>query len=230
MARGEPLAQLITDTRAELGYSLKANHGPANDDLIRARLRSAQETLWYEHEWPFLQVRPSITLEANKRFYEVPEGITWEGINRVELEWNRTFYDLDYGIGPEQYSAFDSAAGEVSFPVERWEMILDGGQEWIEFWPMPANAGDRVDFYGKRKLDPFTDDAHTSTLDGRLLVLSAATTLANSRDDREMLGVRAAEHLRRVLAANVKMKYVSPTFLGGRRVSPREPGRIITPR
>ena len=80
MARGTSLGQLVTDLRAEVGHSLQPNLGKATRDVFINMLQRTQRRLWEDYSWPFLRITLDITINAGQRYYDVPDGLTFERI------------------------------------------------------------------------------------------------------------------------------------------------------
>lgn len=185
MARGTNLVRLIDMLRAEVKASLNPAHNRQAHDPHVHHLQQAQQDLWEDYEWPFLDINRDVQLLSGTYLYDPPTDLGLEGIRCVEVRWGGVWVPLQRGIGPEQYSLYDSALGEQSWPVERWR-ISEGDQ--IEVWPSPSDTGTVSDtegylrFTGKKKLDVLVDDDDRCTLDDRLIVLLAATNLVKGED------------------------------------------------
>ena len=79
------------------------------------------------------------------------------------------------------YSLYDPDNNVVGFPIQRYK--YDEIQQALEIWPLTSIAT-RVLARGQIKLPPLTDDAHTSLLDGTLVVMfAAAHILARQQDE-----------------------------------------------
>lgn len=202
MARGATLASLLTDLRAELKISLDPAHNIQVRDLQVYRLQRIQETLWDDYTWPHLRVYRYLVPTANQRYYDITGCLKQDNtgalvaagdmkIDRVIKLWIRdgsVWRPMDTGIGEENFNAWNSETGEVSWPPRRWA-VAEGDQ--IEFWPVPGLTGDPtnqlniVRVHGVRNLAPLTDDQHTADLDNRLLVLAAAAEMMAGDDGKK---------------------------------------------
>lgn len=230
MARGVALSVLVTDLRAELRQSLNVAHQSEWDGILKRYLGQAQRLLWLAHEWPFLTLTKTFTLTAAEPFYAVPAGVTFEGIREVQLVWDRNYQKMEYGIGVDDYSIFDSFAtpAETHTPPVKWEYRLDDtGAEKIELWPVPdTTAGPYyVRILAKRALAAFAADNDVCTLDGDLLVLEAAAQLLESRNTKDAGTARAKANsmLDLVRGHNAKLRSVSPGRQPPARLSPPFP-------
>ena len=177
MARGTSLGQLIDDLRAEVGHSLQPNLGKATRDVFINMLQRTQRRLWEDYSWPFLRIRRDITIAAGQRYYDVPDDLVFERIERMETKHGDYWTKLEYGITAEHYNQHDSDRGVRSSPIRRYD-AYENNQ--IELWPIPANNSDAatgtdsVRVHGIRNLSQFTAEADTADLDDQLIVLYAA--------------------------------------------------------
>lgn len=188
MARGTTLIKLLDMLRAEIKASLNPAHNQqVRDEHVNA-LQQAQREIWEDYDWPLLRVERQQALVAGQRIYAPPSDIDIDHITRVEVRWGGSWLALPEGIGAEEYSLWDSALDERSWPVARWR-IYEGEQ--IEVWPVPADAGQASDLEGylritgKKKLSRLVDDDDTADLDDRLIVLRASLRYLK-QDDRKL--------------------------------------------
>jgi hypothetical protein len=178
MPRGVALSSLVTQLRAEVRRSTNVSVGVDDLDNVKQVLRRVQETLYDEHDWPFLRFLTTKTLSAGSRYYDLPDGLTSDQIEQVSFLWNGTWQPVSRGIGFDEYSIFDPDADERSDPVLRWDLRSTAlNAEQIEVWPLPASNGNKLGFQGKRDLGPLIADSDISTLDDKLIVLYAAAEL-----------------------------------------------------
>jgi hypothetical protein len=176
MATGLALETLVVDLRAELRQSVSPAHGANALSSDKVILRRVQEQLWLDHAWPHLRVQRDVSLAAGQRYYDFPDDLDLMRVERVCVRWSGIWHDLQRGIGPEQYNAFNSDAGIRADPVWRWR---PWEETQFEVWPIPvADDLQVLRFDGIRSLNPLVDDADTCDLDGRLIVLVAAAELA----------------------------------------------------
>ena len=117
MARGTSLGQLIEDLRAEVGHSLQPNLGKATRDVFVNMLVRTQRRLWEDYSWPFLRVRRDIEIQAGQRYYNVPDDLVFERIEKVETKHGDYWTKLIYGIGADQYNQHDSDRDVRSSPL-----------------------------------------------------------------------------------------------------------------
>ncbi|MDV2964527.1 hypothetical protein RZ532_00945 [Nitratireductor aquimarinus] len=227
MARKRTLLTLLQDFRAEIG----ASGNPAHNSSVREAhvriLQRTQELLWESTNWPHLRVRRYANLQAGERYYDTPEDMPIERVERIDVRDGDEWCRLHYGISNGDYSTFDSFKDERSWPVERWQIYED---EMVEFWPIPASnteegSGDgTIRFTGIRALKPLVKDTDRADLDDRLIVLHAAAEhLASRGDAKAPLIAKAADKRLRSLTSNMsKIKQFS-LFGAGRQSERREP-------
>lgn len=177
MARGTTLIKLLDMLRAEIKVSLNPAHNQqVRDEHVNA-LQQAQNEVWEDFDWPTLRIERQQALFAGQRLYSPPADIGIDRIEKVEVRWGGSWMELPEGIGAQEYSLWDSALDERSWPIARWR-IYEGEQ--IEVWPIPADAGTASDLEGYlrvtgiKKLGRLVDDSDTADLDDRLIVLRAS--------------------------------------------------------
>lgn len=177
MARGKTLSSLLNDLRAETRRSQNVAHNTQAREAQVELLQRTQERLWHDFDWPHLRVRREIELQAGQRYYQPPEDLDIDRIEKLEVRYAETWLRLDPGIDSRHYAQWDSDLGFRSWPVRRWRIEED---EQIELWPIPDSDTDSVSLEGTlratgiRKLRPLIDNNDVADLDNRLIVLYAA--------------------------------------------------------
>ena len=197
MARNVTLGELIDDLRAEAGHSLQANLGTAMREVLVKVLQRQQKRLWDDYDWAFLRVKRNILTQNGQRYYDLPNDMKLENIERVEFKWGDQWTPLTSGIDGSHYSEFDSDKDIRSMPVYRWQ---PSENDQFEVWPIPsqnANAtslSGAIRFTGKRDLSPLVAQSDQADLDDTLLVLySAAEILSREKADDAKLKLSMAE-------------------------------------
>jgi hypothetical protein len=191
MARGTTLGKLLTDLRAECGVSLNPAHSPQDRDSYVNLLQRTQDTLWQDFAWPHLRVDRMIDVQAGQRYYDMPQDIDIDRIERIQVRTDSRYFDLHWGITADHYAAFDSEANVRSWPPQRVQIVED---EMLEIWPIPDSNFDaltldgRIKITGIRKLKPLVATDDRADLDDRLLVLFAAAEYKAGRgaDDAQI--------------------------------------------
>lgn len=206
MARNKPLLSLLQDYRAEIRASTNAAHNTSARETQVRLLRRVQETLWEDYDWPHMRVTRYVDLQAGQRYYQPPEDLSLDRLEKIEVRYGQLWVPLCHGIDASHYSTWDSELDERSWPVERWEVHED---REFELWPIPADNADPVSLEGRLKLEgirnlrPLVADDDLADLDDRLIVLfAAAETLAASGAQDAPLKLKAAQDRKASLTQN----------------------------
>jgi hypothetical protein len=227
MARGKTLGELIDDVRAEAGHSLQLNMGTAMRDVLIKIIQRQQERLWEDYDWPFLRVDRDVLAQAGQRYYDFPQDLSIERLERVRFKWGDRWHPMEYSIDDCHLELHDSDRDVRAWPVERWQ---EYGTNQIEVWPIPSMNGSAavldgaIRFTGIKKLAPLVSDGDQADLDSTLIVLySAAEILAREKANDAGLKLQLAErHYTRVKGRNAKRTTFSMVGGGDVRV-PRGP-------
>lgn len=185
MARKSTFEAIRNDFRAECRLSLNAAHNTQDAARQVIVLQRTQEWLWRDFDWPHLRVDRFIELQAGQRYYDMPEDLDIDRIQRVAVRHDNIYCDLRAGIHEEQYAVFDSDLDARSWPVMRWQITED---EQVEVWPIPNGNYDpdtlngRIKITGIRQLQPFVAESDRADLDDRLIVLYAAAEYLAAKD------------------------------------------------
>lgn len=193
MARKRPLVELLDKFRATCRLSLNPAHGAQTRDLDVKLLQNTQELLYDDYNWPHLSVERQMPAQAGQRFYGPPADVSIDAIDHIEFRYGTEWRTLLYGIGPEQYSTWDSDLDVQSWPVVRWKIWED---EQIELWPIPANDQDptskdgTLKVIGYRNLAPLVADSDLCDLDDWLIVYTAAAERLAMDDKKGAVTIR----------------------------------------
>lgn len=201
MARGQTLISLLDDLRAECRASLNPAHNvQVRDQQVKA-LQRTQNWLWEDFDWPHLRVQRDIPCQAGQRFYEAPTDVLIDRITHIEVRYGWKWVVLDPHIDTTaNYSQWDSDLGVRSWPIRRWRIFEN---EQIEVWPIPDHNADTegsldgtLRITGIRDLHPLVADTDTCDIDGRLIVLFAASEIlaGNGAKDAELKLANANKH------------------------------------
>jgi hypothetical protein len=182
--RGTTLVKLLDDLRAEARLSLNPAHNAQNRSSQVKALQREQERLWEDFDWPHLRIYPQQPVQAGQRYYETPENMLIDRIERVEIFLDGYWCKLEPGIDACEYSAWNSDLDARSWPPRKWKFNED---EDIELWPIPNINADPVTMNGMlritgiRNLNPLVADDDRADLDDLMLVgFCAAKMLASS--------------------------------------------------
>lgn len=176
MARGTQLQQLIAQLRAETGRVQSVAVGTSEVDNLKEQLRRVQELLYDDYDWPFLNIDRTINLQAGQRYYDFPIDLNYDRVEKVVFKYGNAFVNVERGITFDDYSAYDSEAGDRSSPLVKWDVKNTGTIEQLEAWPVPSEDG-KLRFFGTKKLAPMVDDSDRAILDDRMIVLFAAAEM-----------------------------------------------------
>lgn len=225
------LSELLTELRSEARISHNPAHGVHALDNHRRLLRRIQEELYDAYDWPALKQTRGVTVPAGTRYHTYPEGVGYSGIEKVYVrDQAKILRLLEYGIEPDHFNQYDSDNDQRGFPTRRWQNYFSPDaekthQNMFELWPIPdREAGIR--FYGKRALFPLTEDGHTSTLDGPLIVLHAAAEIlaGQKAEDAALKLQKAQDRLRMLKLRNAKTDNRQINMAGPRKGRHPRPG------
>jgi hypothetical protein len=213
MARNVQLGQMLSMLRAEVGDAQSVALGVNVAETYKITLRRVQETLWYDVEWPFLQIYLTDPLPAGTRFQQYPAGIDFERTVHIWSQQSGMWRELDYGITPEHMNIYDSDAGQQASPAVAWQHRPENNG--YEIWPIP-NQNTSLRFKGTAALKPLVADADTCTLDAQLVVLFAATEILSARNRKDgEAKLAVAQSLMRRLKGLQGAKKRAPFVMGG---------------
>lgn len=192
MARGTSFGTLVEMVRDEAYISTNSSRGADNLPYIKRLIQRHYETLADEVDWTFLTVRKEdsvVALQKGERYYDFPLKMDQRYAINAWVFWGNVWMKLRYGIGPAEYSAFNSDDPSiVADPVLKWA-IRDDKQ--FEVWPAPASNGDSttqplvspcVRFEGKRIINPIVGDGDPCDLDDQLIALTVSAEIMEKQD------------------------------------------------
>lgn len=180
MARNTTLVKLLDSLRVEARLSLNPAHNAQNRDHQVRMLQREQERLWDDFDWPHLRVERQVATQAGQRYYETPDDIRIDRIERIEIFRDGGWCSMTPEIGSGQYNVFNSDLDERSWPPRNWRIHED---EDVEIWPIPdVNANSTtlegyIKFVGIRELRPLVDDADRADLDDTMIVQYVAAQM-----------------------------------------------------
>lgn len=211
MARGTTLTNMVTMLRGRVGDTLDPAHGKNKLQIYRDLLRQEQERLYHDFDWPFLDGKYDVLMQAGQRYYDIP--VEPETIRAVEIKYGDSWVPLDYGISGAEYNLHDSDNDERSDPVMKWDYYIHPtndaliDNEQFEVWPLPSTTDEvTIRFWGKRALPRFTQDADRAILDDLLIVLYAAAILTKDKQQSDKLFAEARDHYTRLKGRLKKKK------------------------
>lgn len=225
MPIGVTLAEMSTQTRAILGYSLNPAFGVDQEAALREGLRRTQTDLWVMHDWPMLITQSQKTLQKGSRYVLIPADLDFNHINTVyarnepnPITTGGKWEELQYGIWPGELNEVDSDLQQTSFPVQKY-MATNEDYSAIEVWPIP-NQTCQLLFVGRCALKPLLDDNDVCTLDSDLIISTYAAQMMarNGNADADMQLARSQQIFNRLRArqgANKRLPWVSRGYLEG---------------
>jgi hypothetical protein len=216
--RGNTLGELLSELKAECGYSQNAAHGINNRDSLIQILKRTQRRLWSDWDWMHMRVSRDFALNAGQRFYSVPSDLPFERMDAAEVKFGGQWLPLIFGIDERQYSVYDPEDNDRSWPITRWDITEDPADTagtpddrgMVEVWPLPSDSADLtgskegfIRVTGIRFLNSIVADADRFDLDGDLIVLfAAAEILARDRKDDSQHKLQLATNLYLKLRGN----------------------------
>lgn len=214
MAGGVAASELISRVRAEAWHSVNVAQGVHTKASILQMLNRVQEELAITHDWPGLYISRDVSLADAQKTYSFPADLDFDYTQRawvaVGSEWQR----IGYGIGPIEYSIYDSDAGEKSWPVRRWMLDADTPTQF-EVWPIPSQTG-TLQLWGRKLISRMVNDADTCVLDATVLVLMVAgEILAKQKSEDAATKIGKARDLIRHLNRRQGADKQRPFILGG---------------
>lgn len=212
------LSEMLTDLKAEVGYSLTVAHGVNRDDTLKYILKRVQRELYASYDWPQFALYEKKTFTAGERYIGPFTNIDYERINRVWCSQGNQWTPLTYGITPANYAVADPDADIRSYPITNWK--LDPVNNAVEVWPLPSTNGTLM-VQGQKNLGALVSDSDSSTLDGTLIVLfAAAEVLARDKAEDAALKLQKAQQFLASIRAQFSGDKHRPFSLvadGGRR-------------
>lgn len=218
--RGQTLALLLSELRAECGFSQNQAHGINNRDSLVQTLKRTQRRLWASWDWMHLRVSRDLVMNAGQRYYNCPIDLPYERIDIAEFKFGGQWCPLRFRIDERNYSIFDPRKNERSWPVEKWDIAEDpadtagtpDNRGMIEVWPLPSSSGTvggdlegNVRLTGIRFLNRFEQDQDRCDLDGDLIVLYAASeVLMRDRKEDAQAKLQQAQQLAALLKGNAE--------------------------
>ena len=205
MARGTQLSVLLEDLRAEAGHAIQPSLGAGTRDVLRKILQRQQKRLWEDFNWPHLRIKRDVVVAAGQRYYDIPDDLSHEKIERIEFKWGDRWQVLGHGITFDHLNQYDSDRDIRSYPVYNFE---EHENDQVEVWPIPSQNGSAsttdgvLRFTGIKNLSPFVADADKCDLDDQMIVLYSASELLarqNANDAQAKLA-QATQHYNRLRA------------------------------
>lgn len=240
MALRATFQEVIQAVRSEAKLSTNTSRGIDHLDMIKQKIRRHYAMLAEDYDWQHLVLKKDSSiarklLQAGSRYYNFPAALNVQKITKAWVKWGSVWLPLTYGIGFDEYSAFNSDDSTVrSDPVSRWQFY---GGDQFEIWPLPSTNGvadgaNEVAFEGQKTVEALTEDNSRLDMDDILVTLfAAAEILAASDKTGAVLLSNAAEARLGKLRGNMasKKRYamgVGQISESGHATYPRHPRYI----
>jgi len=185
VARNTTFGQLIEMTMIEAGMdptpALSMNVRP----LVKAAIKREYERLYDEFDWPFLRVTEDVLTQAGQRYYDVPDTINFDRIEKVDYLWGDRWVPLDRGIDVSNLNTYNSDEDERSDPMLRWDIKWTGDTTQIEVWPIPASNEIPIRFTGIRNMTRLVGDGDRCDLDDQMVSMFASAELLARKNSPE---------------------------------------------
>ena len=140
--------------------------GVVNAPIIDSMLRSAQNQLYEQFDWPELRGVETRQTGSNQQYYDYPSDCNIDRMTRLFIYWGGQYHELKEGIDT---LARGLAVSSVPVRFER--------RDQIEIWPIPqAQYEMRIEYI--KRLGAFTANADRCTLPDEMVYLHA---LANAK-------------------------------------------------
>lgn len=195
--RRKQFGQLVTALRAELSRSTDPAVGVADLPTLKQVLSRNYEAAYQSYDWPHLnKIFDKIPLNAGQRFYDFPEDCDYDDLKRIVVWWNAQPVPIERGIGFEEYTTYDSAAGATSDPVLKWDVRFTDTHEQMEVWPVPASSQQSIQIEGQARFVPLVDDADLCRIDDQIVVLASAVELVPTKERQSAQAKLAAAQQR----------------------------------
>jgi len=184
------LRDMLTDLRAEVGHSTNVAHGVNDRETLIYYLNRTQIQLYQDYDWPQLVVDRDVPIYDGQRYYDYPVDLAFDDINHIWVLIDTVYCELSYGIGPAEFTQWNSDDGFKSWPPRKWMHNADTNM--FELWPVPdTTAGGFVPgpphaaivrLRGTKTIVKMVNDSDQATLPDNLIVLFSAVEILQ-RDD-----------------------------------------------
>ena len=226
MARLNTLDELVEMVLDNCRLSTNASRGVEHRNYVKRLIRDYYETLYSEHDWPFIRIKKENAgkdIAAGQRYYDFPATLDLERAYELWVKWGTGWIPLAYGIGPAEYSAYDSDADARSDPPIRWQIYQEGQ---FEIWPLPAsNTTNGLRFEGYKKMTLLSAGSDRCDLDGILVAkFVAAEILAGNKAADAPAKLASAQERLATLKAHAPRPRV---IMGGNSTGQASTYRII---
>lgn len=228
MARGVTLGELTDRLRIEAYLDPNPSLSVNVLELMKQSIRTEQERLYDEFDWPFLKITSDKAMEAGSRYYDVPTDMNLERIQKVDVLYGGRWLPVQRGISLDDYNITNSDDDVRTDPIRKWDVRDTGDGEQIEVWPMPASDGSTLRFTGIRKLNALVANADIADLDDQMIVLFvAAEMLAEKNQKAASLKLQRAKDRKATLQGRVAKTRTNTLNMNGRGPDEQRQPRVM---
>lgn len=222
------LSEVIDMTLDEARMSTNASRGADYRNYVKRLIRKHHRLLYDKYSWSHLEItrdNAGVSLVAGTRYYDFPSNLELQRAFTLWYKYGTTWIRLERGVGPDEYSAYDSDNDDRADPPLKWDNY---DETQFEVWPIPASAGS-IRFEGIKKLNKLTEESDTLDLDDLMVSLfAAAEIVAGSKQSDAELKLNQANSRLSELRALYTKDVNCRVGLGGNNDSP--PNREGWPR
>lgn len=228
MGRGVSLGELVTQLRIEA--NLDANPALSINiiDTMKRALRSEQERLYDEFDWPFLKITSDKLMEAGSRYYDIPTDMNLERIQKVDVLYGARWLPVQRGISLDDYNTINSDIDTRMDPVRKWDVRDTGVGVQVEVWPVPASNGAALRFTGIKKLPALIANNDVAVLDDQMIILFVAAEMLVERNQKAAsLKLARAKDRKNTLQGRVAKTRTNTLNMNGQGLDPPPQQRIL---
>jgi hypothetical protein len=220
------LGETIKKVRFETGQTARISQGGNDREHVVHLINRVQMQLATQFDWPRRHESVTVALSAGEHTYDIPDPLTFEGIERVVVDYVDTAVVMSYGVHAEhtEYLNFTDPE-DRRYPPRRWEYVNGGGGfDRLRVWPVPDRAG-TLTLEGSGQLMPLENDDDVLAFNADMVALYVASELLAAQGD-ELASAKSgmAESLRRAEMHRQQSKK-SGHFMMGRMGENERPPR-----
>lgn len=239
MALRVTFQEVIQSVRKEARLSTNSSRGIDNLEMIQQKIIRAYTTLCESYDWQHLELKRGdsesrVLLQAGSRYYNWPAAANPLKITGAVVRWGSRWHDLEYGVGPKEYSIYDPEADQRADPVTKWN--FHGGDQF-EVWPLPATDGvsgsiNEIAFEGQRTPEALVSPTSRLDMDDMLVYLMVAAEILAGNGQKDAASVTGGlanqrlEVLRGGLSSKRRVVIGHGTIAGSSSAYPRHPTYI----
>lgn len=199
------LSSIRSDIQIRLGFGMAGQSGIVNSALIDSMIRSAQEQLYVQFDWPELKAVNERLTGTDQQFYDYPVDCNIERILGLWVIWSGKHIPLAEGINSDDRSYSN---GGVPAKYER--------RDQIELWPIPTSNAYTLRTEYIKTLAPLNVDSDRTSLPSELIYLHA---LSNAKAHYRQPDAQTYASQLEALLSKIKSKQRTTGVWGKTRTS-----------